>query len=189
MRIALVGAPGSGKSELAEALAKELDKETVIVDNYIEEIEKECDLKMGQYGTYIGNLYVLLGRYSRERKNKPCCGNHLITCGTMVETATYASLEAVTKQTDVHWVRIQNMMNILGTFFQDTWKYDHAFVLSVENPDVETHAGKVDRHLFMAINSFGVPYTPLSGSLEEKVAKALKVMEGEEVEAEEADEQ
>jgi energy-coupling factor transporter ATP-binding protein EcfA2 len=192
MRIALIGAPGSGKSELAKALEDKLDGDVGIVDDYMDEVQEYSRFVLDEHATYIGNLYILLGRYAKERlieeEVKSCC-DHLISCGTLVETTVYTSLEAVNHQDDVHWVRVQNMMNIIGTFFQDTWRYDHTFVLQLPNPDTDDIAGKVDRHLFMAINSFGIHYTPIDGSLDERVAKVLEAIKKDDDETPTPDEQ
>lgn len=188
MKIGIVGAPGSGKTELAKALQDKLDGKTHIIDDYVGDIGVECDLAMGAGATYIGNLYVLLGRYARERKAWGCgCWDNTITCGTMVETSVYATLNAMAMQPPgneaTNWTRISNFMNVTGSFFQDTMVppegYDHIFILSLENADRQTTGGQIDQHLFMALNSFGLLYTPLSGTLDEKIEKALEQINGE----------
>jgi ABC-type dipeptide/oligopeptide/nickel transport system ATPase component len=180
MKIALIGAPGSGKSELADALTQKLDGSVAIIDDYVEAIARdESGLCTGICASYISNLYILLGRYARERKVQDKA-DHSITCGTMIETAVYATLNAVKGQREADWVRVTNLMGIFGSFKNDTYDYDHVFLLPLENPQEGTAAEKVDKNLFMSVNAFGYHYTPLTGPLDERLEKALKIIEGSE---------
>lgn len=184
MKIGILGAPGSGKTELAEALKTRLDGTTSIVDNYVDEIGRECDLAMGTDANYIGNLYVVLGRYAKERKAQRDADN-VITCGSMIESSVYATLNTMSQPPGheaTNWTRITNFMNVLGSIFQDTMTppegYDHIFVLSLEDSDTETPIDQIDKNIFMAINVFGLPYVPVSGTIEERVEQALDQIRG-----------
>lgn len=190
MRIAILGAPGSGKTELAEALKPKLEGKTQIIDNYVEQIGAECDLAMGGEATYIGNLYVALGRYARERKARGCgCYANIITCGTLIESSVYATLNAMTgmskpDEQSANWTRITNFMNILGSIYQDTVLaegegYDQAYVLSHVIKNQDPVAEQVDKSLFMALNTFNFAYTPLEGSLDQKLEAILADLEDE----------
>src|SRR5688500_751332 len=144
MKIAIVGAPGSGKTELAKALDEGLSNAT-IVDDYAEKIGRENDIAIGGDASYIGKLYVVLGRRALERKAEADGAKHTISCGTMIDSSVYATYEAVSGQTQFHWVRVTNFMNLLGSLFQDTWRYDHVFVLSLDKPEPDTVEGAVDK--------------------------------------------
>lgn len=178
MKIALIGAPTSGKSELAEALAKKLDGDYTIIDNYIDDIGKNADLAMGIRATYIGNLYAMLGRVAAERKAQSEGAENLITCGSLIESSIYATLETLNNKSEPKLQRIGAFMTILGLLRQDTWDYDHAFVLSVEEPEDDTVAKAIDDTMFMAVNSFGIYYTPLDApDTETRVKLVLEEIE------------
>ena len=191
MKIALIGAPGSGKSDLAKKLAKEFDAR--IIDDYIDAFAKESDLAMGDQASYIGNLYTVLRRVALERwtiandftDEQP--DKNLISCGTLIESSIYATIEALRYQTEVHLMRITEFMKMLGLIVQDTWDYDHAFVLRLDDPDPSSVEGQVDQSIFMAVNSFGIHYTPLTGDTDEQFKQAIEAIEQRERELEAID--
>jgi hypothetical protein len=190
MKIGIVGPPGVGKTELAQGMAEHLrslwhdgvQSEVTIIDDYIEEISTECDLYIDADATYIGNLYTILGRYARERTADP--NAHRITCGTFLDSSIYASMQAVGGQdpakTELLWTRISNFMNVVGTFYQDTYDYDLLFVAKYESPD---EAGReawetMNNAIDMATGSFGVEHVMLTGTKEERLAKAVETIDG-----------
>lgn len=186
-KIAIIGAPTSGKSNLAIRLAEELDGKTAIIDNYIDEIGREADLQPGIDASYIGNLFFITGRYGRERKAWSCgCYDTTISCGTLIESSVYATMNSMalakeSGQEATNWTRITNFMNLLGSFYQDTLGtegYDYVFVSSLEEPDVNTIEGQVDRNLFMALSAFNVGYVPLTGTNDEKIKTMLETIKG-----------
>src|SRR6476659_3950987 len=97
VRIALVGAPESGKTELAGQIATALDTQKVsVVDNYIVDIENRSDNTLSHYATYLGNLQVAIGRWEAERlRIRDEQPDVLITCGTMVVTVVYNGIHAL----------------------------------------------------------------------------------------------
>jgi hypothetical protein len=190
MKIALIGAEGSGKTEFAEAFTTEyLDKQgcadcrkkqaqpsTIVIDNYVDDIGTKYDLAVGGGASYIGNLAIIMGRLQLERNVQGKVDN-LITCGTLIESSIYAVVDAVRGQSEAHWLRVTTLMNMIGSIYADTWDYDEAFVFSLEDPDETTISGQVDKHLMMAVNQFALLYTPLAGSVDQRVATAIETIE------------
>lgn len=175
MKVGLVGAPGAGKSELADALRRTDDvwdvgygKHVVIIDNYVSDIEQETDMALGFHASYIGNLAIALGRYARERCAEANAYNyHRITCGTLLETATYAAIDGM-KQIQIadddgredQIKRVQAAMGILACLYMDVFRYDHLFYLPVMSDDPGV-AG-LDRDLQAAFQAFFLqPVVPL----------------------------
>jgi len=173
-RIGIVGGPGSGKSDLAQEIAKGLDG-AVILDDYVEDISLESDVRIGKTGTYFGNLFVILGRLTRERKiemeDPP---EHLITCGTLIESAVYASMQGVEDQSAPTLARISAFMSMIGVLFQDTFHYTPLFVLPPGSENEWDQA--MFRNNTKALEMFGYPFVILVGTTEERGKRALEII-------------
>lgn len=168
LRIGLAGVQGAGKTELAKALKTKLEetgnyKSIAIIDDYIPEIEKETDLALGFLATYIGNIYVAMGRASRERL---AAKNHdvVITCGTIFETASYTAqqLEAEYQVIDDeaakqdHIRRVEAAMKYISCLYVDLVQYDHIFHIPrvfQSDPD-NSKIQELDKALLIAFESF-----------------------------------
>jgi nicotinamide riboside kinase len=182
--IALIGAPGSGKTVLANEIAKQLDGPVTVVDGYVQKTQKEMDLALGGYATYFGNLAVALNRVGAEReaiKGKP---DYVITCGTHIETIVYSSISAYFEQrenpeaNDLHLERTSIFMRFLGMLSNDTFGYAHVFLLPLPDPKDE-FAKRVHEEILMAVDTFGVEYTRLDEDPDKQIEKALsEIREG-----------
>lgn len=176
MRIGLVGVKGSGKTEIANHIKENFDNVNII-DDYIEDFAKECDIAPDSATDYIGNLYFALRRWSLERQISKQNPNIIVTCGTMIESATYATANAVLAATPYHYSRIENLMHLLGVFYQDTFNYDLVIYIPLKNPDPELSHGKVDELLTSCLTSFGVPFSLLDGTMGENKDKTLSLIQ------------
>jgi hypothetical protein len=166
VRIGLAGIPGSGKTKLAaelkEALAKHEEYKSInIVDDYVEEIEKETDLAQGFFGTYIGNIHVALGREYRERISAEN-NDVTITCGTLFETSAYLAqkmeteFQLLTEDAERYdWnLRVDASMRLIACLYVDTMRYDKIYHLSPTEPLGEGENEKLERSLQAAFNAF-----------------------------------
>lgn len=160
MNIGLIGAPGAGKSTLALELEECLDGSVGIVDNYISEIEQQANLAIGPISSYIGNFYVALFRYGRERRSRED-NAHTITCGTLIETSVHASLhvESVMRlitdeaEKQAELPRIESILRMLAVLYVDIFTYDKLFYLPVQmNADPDSLY--VDRYIQTALEGF-----------------------------------
>jgi hypothetical protein len=171
MRIGLIGAPGTGKTALAEtlktALEEPLDANVYVVDGYAEAIEKRQDLAVGWMGGYLANLNIALEREARERIALDHF-THVITCGTVIDSATYVALDGadllngddeVERLDDLR--RIEATMRVLSCLYIDTFKYDHVFYLP-SGPTSLYSRREFDKNLQVAFQAFNLTkVTPL----------------------------
>jgi hypothetical protein len=180
VNIGIIGAPGAGKREFAIELGIKLKQEygsTKIIDNYVEELSKTVDTTFGLFASWLGNLQIAMERYNRERKYAGY--DNVITCGTLIETMVYTAFygtlggnsvdEEVRRYT---LARTGPTVELLGGMIGDTWEYDHAFYLPLEDGDTYDH--KIDSAIPQAFEAFGLSYTTLT---DDKVQNALSHIE------------
>jgi hypothetical protein len=195
MKIGLAGVPGSGKTDFAQALSAHFVKNkssSIVIDDYVQDVEDQTDLALSFDAAYIGNMHVALERASRERKAYET-HSHVITCGTLFETSSYAaqSLEADYKflSTDEERrdfvLRSEATMQIMTCFYLDLLKYDYIFHLSPLQVSNDVNIEKLEQGLqsaFQAFNLFQHTVLPVEGSTKEEIIKnrlekALKVID------------
>lgn len=198
--IALLGAPGSGKTKLAEAIADEYIRSdgqcdecntpVHIVDEYAQYIRDHGQYEIGIHGGYMANISIAVERYNRERhafyEIKP---KTLIICGTVIETSVYLSgnFERMFKLANSDEDKIQTAQRIegtskmLATLYMDTFQYTKAFYLPAHKPPTEENWMTFERNLQAAFNAFNAPVAPLliedatdeDDLLEKQVAKVM----------------
>lgn len=155
--IALMGAPNSGKSRLADELSEALPDNRVI-DDYAPRVEEESHIVLGIYGTYFGDIGVALARIGAERKAMEGEPSYVITCGTIVESITYGSInESLTSVPE----RTKIIMQFMGLLMWDTFAYDHAFLLP-PGEKATSFEQQFYTELCEAIDTFEAPFTKLS---------------------------
>ena len=168
--IALVGAPGSGKTELANDIVEtEQFQDHVVIDNYAQTTSTYTNLALGPYATYVGNYLVAADRLRREVRAIKHNEDHIV-CGTLIETAVYMSmrggLDNVGGSSEAN--RIAAFMQMLGMLFNDVGGYDKIFYLPlVDGSEINK---RVDSEIVDALGVFGVPYITLG---EDRVQEVL----------------
>lgn len=177
MRIALIGAPESGKSALAAKLGEALG--IPIIDNYATDLGDATHLWIGPASSYIPNLLVALERYKREFGDEVANGR--ITCGTAVETMAYCACYSARVKEDsspdeIRFDAIQaaTIMNTINFMMEDGWRYDFVFYLPTKSER------KMYRELDYAIReilaTLSIDHTPLVD--DDQFAQALRVIWG-----------
>lgn len=122
MRIALIGAPGSGKTEIAKALAKEFNLK--VIDGYAEAWSKRTGMVVGFSAGYPHSLSVALDRVFLEAKEE----DNFVTCGTSIDSLMYMAMSSLKTPNQIEFARAKSYMEIIGTLFYDFWNYDHVFM-------------------------------------------------------------
>lgn len=146
-RIALIGVPGSGKTEFAEALSDFLTTKdgapVGIVDDYAELASEEINLAKAFAASWYLDLFISLKRLGLERhaieKNKA-----VITCGTIIESTQYAMANFSSRmdfkmdgEKEDEAKRIQAAMMTFACLFMDTFSYDRVYFLNQIVPATE----------------------------------------------------
>jgi hypothetical protein len=178
--IALIGAPGSGKSRLARAIEEEYIKgdgqceecntPVAIVDRYADTVRDSGQYEIGLRGGYMANMAIAVERYNKERyayhENK---AKTIITCGTVIETSVYLSqqfeqmIQAATTQEDKLQVasRIEGTVKMLAVLYMDTFKYTKSFYLPSSEAPTDESWMSFERNLQAAFNAYNAPVAPI----------------------------
>lgn len=184
MKVALLGAPGSGKTKLANALIGRLnggDFTWQTVDHYITKLVKRTGLPYDYKADFPQNVAVMTERWNAEAQARKHYAN-TITCGTIYETYAYAlavnfpratsetQLIAQVEYLDVCW-------RFLGAMEDTTADYDLLFYLPLKDPNSDTWHGVIDQKIPEILEAeFRRAYT-LSGTTKERVNAALEKIE------------
>lgn len=182
MKIALIGAPSSGKTELAQQLATELP-DCQVVDNYVKTVEDRSNIVLGQWGTYVGNMQVALARWEAERMATKQSAPNVVVCGSIIETGVYEAIEAYSLaevsnaserlQLDA---RAGCTMTWFGIFKNDTYDCDHAFYLPLPEDHQDKFEALVDNQIAEAADAFEIEYITLSADRNARLQEVLGVV-------------
>lgn len=201
MKIILIGAPGSGKSDIAKRLARNLNRDWmkpsdisgipasvhaqrwVVIDGYIDRLTKRTGCVYGKEADYEHNLQIVVKRWTLEAEADHQ-GCSTITCGSMYETLFWSSLinslippseEAFVYETEV----AQIAMGFLGEMERRTFNYNAIFYLpwsEEQRSGAHSWEGVLDAKLLQILDGmhrFGIP---LAGTPRQKVTHALEVI-------------
>lgn len=187
LRIALVGAPGSGKSELASKIALdgiERKSPVYVIDRYVESLSHEVDIAMGYLADYVPNLMCAMERFSRERRHAAQYIDvfpNRLTCGTVIESACYAAMRSASEaETDspmekkIGTLRMETAMNMLSMVLAETWDYTHVFYLPLRQDHDNEIDLRLDHSIRDALAMLGIDHTPLTD--EDPALQALEVL-------------
>lgn len=182
-KIAIIGAPGSGKSDLANEIGPQLGGTWTLCDDYAERACDEVDYVPGFNGGYISHLAVALKRIGIERSSPDF---HIVTCGTLLETSVYAAMDLEVQENYASELEYQTVirrteavMKTLAVLFNDEFDYDYFFYLP--NRQTDDKWVTFDKNLQAAWGAFFlVPVIPLlNNDLEQNAKDALSIIKKE----------
>lgn len=175
MKIGLIGAPGSGKTEFAAQLARRLTEgkylPVAVVDNYVERVEEEMDLGTGMLSSYVADAAIALGRLGDERTAEREGAQTIITCGTLIDTATHTAVNCtLEKKSEVQedtelvnwpWMVGTTTMPWYSLLATSALDYDRLFVMPapILNDDTYTYNHMIHDNLRYFIEQFAVTVT------------------------------
>ena len=184
LRIGIIGAPGSGKSVFAKALATQLRREgqkVRTVDGYVNNLIKKTGYAFDIFATYPQNLQILFERWTREQEAEKAGCDTLITAGSLYETILYTALRvnsdlAIKADKGVQ-MQGRVAMETMGVIQSLIATHDLLFFL----PYTGTILAEKGRSYDVAINEklpeilagYFRPITPLTGTTKTKVQDAL----------------
>lgn len=168
LNIALLGAPGSGKSSVARkivALTKQSNAlgEWGVVDGYVEALSKSTGLIFGPASNFPQNLSVITTRWVKESELYSK-GLNVITCGSIYESILYSTLPTMFKTEEEFAANTaenifnQIMLQALGALEKTTYHYDAMFFIpfteKVRLKNERTWAGVVNAKLPEILEGF-----------------------------------
>lgn len=145
MKIAVLGAPGSGKSDFAHELAELLqDPEEsgmsyLVLDGLVEDLRLTTGQEYGMLGNHIDDLQVVFKRLEWE---SAWSVRSSITVGTVLDSSAhnFARVEHVSdSEVPLTQIKLQAIAATFGMLYTDTWDYDYAFLLG--KPEDFTQGG------------------------------------------------
>jgi hypothetical protein len=183
MKIGILGAPGSGKSEVASRIARNLNREHNgrwrVIDGYVQRLGDRTGRDYGRDADYPHNVQIMAERWTLEAEALHQ-GYSTITCGTMIETLIYSALIDLTTLHDpdrLHYA--QTSMGFLGYMEDQTFNYNALFWLPFDEPTAS------EQHSWEAVVNAKIPdvaearfrfLNVLEGTTRQKVTYALEVI-------------
>ena len=178
--IALLGSPGSGKTELAKTIADELVRKdgscsdcntpVAIVDAYAAAVRDNGHYEIGRDGGYMANISIAVGRYNQERSYYHQGGyKTVIVCGTVIESSVYSAMHfertikfATTDEAKLQEAqRFDASIKMLAALYMDTFKYTKAFYIPPLAEPKDEQWLNFERNLQAAFNAYNAPVVPL----------------------------
>lgn len=195
--IALVGAPGSGKSLVAEEYKRltadyyeEHDSELVIVPNAARTFEERYEQPAGIFADFYFDLRCNFARYELEQ-NTVESGKSFITCGTTLDNLAHSAVNmenlARGLQTDDTQRRLaqgQITMQALTWAFMERFRFTFGFYVPkpgaslvlpgmVQVDDTDNYDKRVDGALRQIFQNFNFRIQLLEGGVEEQAKQVF----------------
>jgi hypothetical protein len=197
MKIALLGAPSSGKTKVAKAIARRMneydldgapdrsrghDRYWAVVDGYVERLAKRSGLTYGVEADWPMNVQVMGHRWEAEA-HAVKDGSNAICCGTIYETMVYGNIHSLLNMrqpaTEREMLAVSEyhaaMMSFMGAMENTTVDYDVMFYLPFEG-DSHTWEGVVDAKIDGVLEAFYRKAYTLPGTTKEKADAATEAI-------------
>jgi hypothetical protein len=189
MKVAILGAPGAGKTKISKKLVNSLNKQGdlgqwKLIDGYVDKLRQRTNLPFGQVSTFAHNLAVITDRWVLEREAQEK-GFHTVTCGSIYESIMYSTFATnfFSTQEDMmvyDQLFYKAMMEALGGLEARTYDYTAIFRLEWTVPLVtergHTWEGVINEKLPEALDGFNKYAIPLTGTDKSKAQAAEEVI-------------
>ncbi len=183
IKIALLGAPGSGKSKIARKTVSLLKPETdwTIIDGYVNNMSKQTGIDFGPSSNFAQNLSIITSRWIKEAEAYKKQYN-TITCGTIYESIIYSTFNTIFSSPDESAIIKENyinqiLMQALGALELSTYDYDAMFLLRLNEQKLKenkhTWIQVVDAKLLDALEGFNKKIIILDEKTDTEKAKTV----------------
>lgn len=193
LRIAVLGAPGTGKTAFAQKLATTLrtergesKRQTVrVVDGYVKNLQKKTGYAFDIFATYPQNYQILFERWTREQEAEHAGCEVLITTGSLYETILYTALrvnsDIVLKEDTNVQLQGRAAMEMLGVTQSLIATHDLLLFLPYD-PKKLAEKGRsydvaINEKLPGVVAGYFRPLTELTGTTKRKVDHAVQAIQ------------
>lgn len=182
MKLAILGAPGSGKTDFARELIGLLAKGDYdrfwLIDNYVDDLRACTRLEYGGFGSHVDDLQVV---FKRREWELAWAHANTVTVGTVLDSTVHCfvrSDEAARNRREVS-LKTEHLRTIAGTFgllYTDIWDYDYAFMLRYKGDD--WHSRMIDAGLNDIITAYHAPVLTFKSEVpdDEKASTAARTI-------------
>lgn len=164
MKLAILGAPGAGKTEFAEGLRDTLREvhgfpNFLIIDTVVEDLRLRTRLEYGGFGSHIDDMQVVFKRREWELHWQETNTN-TITVGTVLDSTAHCFVRSEDPARNRRELltgneRLRAIAETFGMLYTDTWDYDYAFYLPYKGDD--PHSRLVDAGLVELLTKYAAP--------------------------------
>lgn len=194
MKVGILGAPGSGKTKVAKAVAKELNLtqlaaeeynlgEWSVVDGYVERLEKRRGRRFESPISFKEAFQIIGERWTAEEQ-AASNGASTITCGTLYETIIYAAFQTLNVRAGEQnlindQIFYKGMMEALGLCEMYYYDYDAIFWLpySAKTAIDKEHTWDlvINEKIPELLTGFYKNVIELTGTDKEKTSRVIEV--------------
>jgi nicotinamide riboside kinase len=190
VKVALLGAPGSGKTAVAKAIARRMnmlaadrsDDHWSIVDGYVDRLAKRTGKEYGMSADWPTNIQIMGHRWEAEAEATKHDGN-AICCGTIYETMIHGTtfmLTSMPTPNNEQEILAQNaynnaMLTFMGIMENTTMDYDLLIHLPLEGAE-RTWPGLLDRKIPEVLDAFFRRAYTLEGTTRKKADAATEAI-------------
>jgi hypothetical protein len=179
LQVNLVGAPGSGKTTLAQALFDPLYsrgyKPLRIIDGCHLDIEERYDLATGMGGGWLADLAMAIERIGQQRAAQAEGIENFIVCGGIAEAAVHTAINAEISG-DQYAYQVATTVTPLYPLLRMSLGIHPTFLLPWADDEVIFHRA-VDSQMTLSLEALNIQFYTLPPAIEDQVEYVLKVLD------------
>lgn len=179
LQIHLSGAPGSGKSALAESLCRPLVgrgyQPLQVIDNVQLDIEERFDLAVGMGGGWLADFCMAIERIGQIREAQARGTECFIVCGGLAESACHTSINAEISEGQYAY-QVATTITPVYPLLRMSLGVHPTFLLPYVDDEVIFHKA-ISINMPLALEALQVQYTVLPEGIDAQVQTILQVID------------